>query len=105
MSQIAQQVVTPVVIDPNHVAETFVDGPVNVNISGPNLTFTFTVARPDLDQAMKGQPVTKMNAVVTCRLTMPLHVVAQLRGTLNTIIQDQPQPGLGTIVPGSNRPQ
>jgi hypothetical protein len=106
MSQIAQQVmITPSFADPNNIRETFVDGPINVHVSGPTITITFTVARPDLDQAMKGQAITKMTAAVADRVTMPLHVAAQLRATLNALIQDQPSMPSGTILPGSNLKQ
>jgi hypothetical protein len=104
MSQIAQQMITPTFADPKHVSETWVDGPMNGNILGPCLTITFTVTRPDLDQIMKGKPVTKLTAEVANRVTMPLHLALQLRATLNTIVQDQP-PFVGTTSPGTPRTQ
>jgi hypothetical protein len=38
MSQIVQQVVAPTYTDPDNVRETFVNGPMNVNIKRPITT-------------------------------------------------------------------
>jgi hypothetical protein len=102
MSQIAQQMIAPTFTDPNGVPETYVNGPISLNIMGPCVTITFTVVRGDLEETMKGQSLTKLTATVAERLTMPLHAAAQLRAALNKLIQDQPP---GTIVPGSNMTQ
>jgi hypothetical protein len=90
--------VTPVIRDPNNVAETLVNGPINVNIMGTFATLTFTNVRPDVAQAFKGE-VKDFSAVVSSRLTMPIEILVQLRDMLNQMIQNQP------IAPGSSRTQ
>lgn len=90
MSQIAQQIVTPTFVDPNNVSETYANGPINFNIMGPCATLTFTAIRGDLTQSMKVETVTKANAVVVARITLPLQMAAELKGLLNRSIQEQP---------------
>ncbi|HWX85771.1 MAG TPA: hypothetical protein VNZ48_19395 [Xanthobacteraceae bacterium] len=75
------------------------NGPINFNIMGPCATLTFTVARGELDQLMKGQQLSKLSATVVSRVTMPVQLAAELRNLLNKLIQDQP------IAPGSNLTQ
>ena len=48
MTVMPQQVVNPVTVDPNNVAEAYANGPVNVNVMGPCATLTFTNIRGDV---------------------------------------------------------
>jgi hypothetical protein len=91
-------VVTPVVRDSDNVTDTFVNGPINLNVMGQVATLTFTTVRPDSAQAFKGQ-VKDFSAVVTSRLTMPLETLVQLRELLSNSVQKQPP------VPGSSLTQ
>ena len=89
MTAIVQQMVTPVVRDLGNVAETFVNGPINLNVMGNVATLTFTTVRVDLPQSIKEQPK-DFSAVVSSRLTMPLETLIQLREMLSKSIQPQP---------------
>lgn len=92
MSQIAQQQLTPVVVDLGNVDETYCNGPINFGVYGPCATITFTAVRPDVAQAMKGEQITKATAPIVARVTMPLEVAAGLRDLLNRMIQTSPMP-------------
>src|SRR5262249_43556780 len=99
LSQIAQQVVKPTAIDPNCVPETYSNGPVNLNITGPCATLTFTTVRADIGEVMSGKQATTHFAVVTGGVTMPLDCLVKLRDLLNKTIQNQP------MAPGSTLKQ
>src|SRR4051812_28424160 len=87
MSQLPQQVITPIVIDPNNVSELYSCGPINLNIMGPCGTLTFTQLRPDLAQTIAGKQATKHYAVVTSRVTTPVQNLIDLRDLLSQMIQ------------------
>jgi hypothetical protein len=86
----AQQVINPIAVDPNNVAESYANGPVNVNVMGPCATLTFTNIRGDVGQLMKGAEATKHSAVVVARVTMPTENLAGLKDLLNKMIVTQP---------------
>lgn len=90
MSQLAQQIVTPKVTDPNHIAETFVNGPFSLNINNGIAVLTFTTARPDLQQSMSGKQATDYEAPVTLRVAMPLNMLVEVRNLLQRSVQEQP---------------
>jgi hypothetical protein len=85
-----QQVVNPVATDPNNVAETYANGPVNLNVMGPCATLTFTNIRGDIGDLMKGGAVTKHSAVVVARVTMPTECLVGLKDLLNKMIINAP---------------
>lgn len=99
MSQIPQQVINPVAVDPNNIPETYANGPINLNIMGPCGTLTFTTVRGDIGELMAGKQATTHHAIVTSRVTTPIENLVQLRDLLNRLIQEQP------MAPGSSRTQ
>jgi hypothetical protein len=70
------------VSDPNNVPEIFVAGPFNILNAGGIVHFTFTAATPNPNDLLKGSTTPKFQAVVACRLVMPLEVAQQLSRTL-----------------------
>jgi len=90
-----QQVVNPVTVDPNNVAEAYANGPVNVNVMGPCATLTFTNIRGDVGQLMKGGEITKHSAVVVARVTMPAESLVGLKDLLNKMIVNPPGQAVG----------
>jgi predicted DNA-binding ribbon-helix-helix protein len=70
------------VSDPNNIAETFVNGPFNIVKAGGLVHLTFTVARPNTNDLLKGSTMPGFQATVTCRLLMPLEMAEQLSRTL-----------------------
>ena len=61
--------------DPNNVPEIFVSGPFNIMNAGGRVHFTFS----DL---LKGSTTPEFQAIVACRLVMPLEMAQQLSRTL-----------------------
>jgi len=70
------------VSDPNNVPEIFVTGPFNIMNAGGIVHFTFTAARPNPNDLLKGSTTPEFQAVVACRLVMPLEMAQQLSRTL-----------------------
>jgi hypothetical protein len=70
------------VSDPNNVPEIFVSGPFNIMNAGGVVHFTFTAARPNPNDLLKGATTPEFQAVVACRLVMPLEMAQQLSRTL-----------------------
>ena len=70
------------VADPNNVPEIFVSGPFNIMNAGGIVHFTFTAARPNPNDLLKGSTTPEFQAVVACRLVMPLEMAQQLSRTL-----------------------
>jgi hypothetical protein len=70
------------VSDPNNVPETFVSGPFNIMHAGGMVHLTFTTARPNPNDLIKGSTTPEFQATVTCRLLMPLEMAQQLSRTL-----------------------
>lgn len=100
MSQIAQQVINPTIVDRKEVAETYCNGPINLNIMGPCGTLTFSTVRADAAQALAGSQVTNHTALVSARVTLPLDVLVALKGLLNQMLPESP-----VEAPGSFRKQ
>jgi hypothetical protein len=69
------------VSDPNNVPEVVVSGPINIMNAGGR-HFTFTTARPNPNDLIKGSTMPEFQATVTCRLVMPLEMAQQLSRTL-----------------------
>jgi hypothetical protein len=103
MSQIAQQMIAPTFVEDGSVSETYVNGPMSVNVIGQVATIVFTIVRNDFDQAMQGKQVTKMNARPACRLAMPVQTLLQFRELLKQIIVEPDLPG--AMISGSNLKQ
>ena len=70
------------VSDPNNVPEVFVSGPFNIMNAGGIVHFTFTTARPNPNDLIKGSTTPEFHATVACRLVMPLEMAQQLSRTL-----------------------
>ena len=70
------------VSDPNNVPEIFVSGPFNIMNAGGIVHFTFTAARPNPNDLLKGSTTPEFQAIVACRLVMPLEMAQQLSRTL-----------------------
>jgi hypothetical protein len=68
--------------DPNNVSEIFVNGPFNIMNAGGIVHFTFTTARPSPTELLSGSTAPEFQAVVACRLVMPLEMAQQLSRTL-----------------------
>jgi hypothetical protein len=68
--------------DPNNVPEIFVNGPFNIMNAGGTVHFTFTAARPNPKELLKGSIAPEFQAIVACRLVMPLEMAQQLSRTL-----------------------
>ena len=70
------------VSDPNNVPELFVSGPFNIMNAGGMVHLTFTAARPNPNDLIKGSTTPEFQAIVACRLVMPLEMAQQLSRTL-----------------------
>ena len=68
--------------DPDNVPEIFVNGPFNILNAGGIVHFTFTAARPNPNDVLKGSTTPEFQAVVACRLVMPMEMAQQLSRTL-----------------------
>ena len=68
--------------DPNNVPEIFVGGPFNIMNAGGIVHFTFTTARPNPKELLKGSTTPEFQAIVACRLVMPVEMAEQLTRTL-----------------------
>ena len=66
------------VSDPNNVPEIFVSGPFNIMNAGGIVHFTFTAARPNPNDLLKGSTTPEFQAILACRLLMPLEMARQL---------------------------
>jgi len=89
------------VCDLNNVPEIFVAGPFNIMNAGGVVHFTFTAARPNPNDLLKGSTTPGFQAVVACRLVMPLEMARQLSRTLTGSISTAAQltvtlPGIAT---------
>jgi hypothetical protein len=80
------------VSDPNDVPEVFVSGPFNIMHAGGIVHFTFTTARPNPNDLIKGSTMPEFQATVTCRLVMPLEMAQQLSRTLAGGVSKAGQP-------------
>ena len=78
----------PPVIDPDLVPETWVTGRINVNVTGPVATITFTHVRPDPADIFANKKPAAAVSVVRARIVMPVEGLAGLRNLLNQIIVD-----------------
>ncbi|MCW5692496.1 MAG: hypothetical protein KIT48_09030 [Pseudolabrys sp.] len=94
-----QPIGPPAVSDPHKITETFVNGPISLNIVNGLATLTLTTIRPDLHQAMSGAQVSNYDASVSARLVMPLNMLLEMKQLLNRSLQEQHLAG------GSARPQ
>ena len=70
------------IADPDNVPEIFVNGPFNIMNAGGIVHFTFTAARPNPNDLLKGSTTPEFQAIVACRLLMPLEMAQQLSRTL-----------------------
>ena len=91
------------VSDPNNVPEIFVSGPFNIMNVGGIVHFTFTAARPNPNDLLKGSTTPEFQAVVACRLLMPLEMAQQLSRTLAGTVSKAAQP-IGTMPEIVTRP-
>ena len=82
------QLSEPPVIDPDLVPETWVTGRINVNVTGPVATITFTHVRPDPADIFANKKPAAAVSVVRARIVMPVEGLAGLRNLLNQIIVD-----------------
>jgi putative transposase len=82
------QLSEPPVIDPDLVPETWVTGRINVNVTGPVATITFTHVRPDPADIFANKKPAAAVSVVRARIVMPVEGLAGLRNLLNQIIFD-----------------
>ena len=80
------------VSDPNNVPEVFVSGPFNIMNAGGIVHLTFTVARPNPDDLLKGSTTPEFQAIVACRLLMPVEMAQQLSRTLSGAVRNAAQP-------------
>jgi hypothetical protein len=67
------------VIDPDLVPETWVTGRINVNVTGPVATITFTHVRPDPADTFANKKPPAAVSVVRARIVMPVEGLAGLR--------------------------
>jgi len=70
------------IADPDNVPEIFVNGPFNIMNAGGIVHFTFTAARPNPNDLLKGSTTPEFQAIVACRLLMPLEMAQQSSRTL-----------------------
>ena len=91
------------VSDPNNVSEIFVSGPFNIMNAGGIVHFTFTAARPNPNDLLKGSTTPGFQAIVACRLVMPLEMAQQLSRTLAGTFSKPAQP-IGTMPEIVTRP-
>ena len=85
------------VSDPNNVPEIFVSGPFNIMNAGGIGAFHFTAARPDASDLLKGERCSPgFQAIVACRLVMPLEMAQQMSRTLAGTFSKLAQP-IGTM--------
>jgi hypothetical protein len=67
--------------DPNNVPEIFVSGPFNIMNAGGIVHFTFTTARPNDNDVLKGSSV-EVSGNSSLPLVMPLDMAQKLSRTL-----------------------
>ena len=91
------------VSDRNNVSEIFVSGPFNIMNAGGIVHFTFTAARPNPSDLLKGSTTPGFQAIVACRLVMPLEMAQQLSRTLAGTFSKPAQP-IGTMPEIVTRP-
>jgi hypothetical protein len=77
----------PPVTDPDNVPENLCDGQINVAVTGPFATLTFTHVRQDAALMFRdGRSDPK--SIVRARIVVPTHNLIALRDLLNRLIQD-----------------
>jgi len=86
----------PSVIDPDNIPETFAIGPLNIQVTGPVATLTFTHARNDIHDLMTGKQPPAMKAVVRARIVMPTETLGALRDMINQMISASAPPSVTT---------
>ena len=87
----ADQPKQPTVTDPDNVPEMLCDGQVNVAVTGPYATLTFTHTRPDAT-IMFRDGLVDPKSVVRARIVTSMNNLVALRDLLNRIIQDPATP-------------
>jgi hypothetical protein len=82
----------PPVSDPDHVPETFANGPMNCIIIGSVAQLTFTNIRPSANDLLKGSREPAIEAVVRARIVIPTEILPAIRDVLNNVLgQSGPQ--------------
>jgi hypothetical protein len=81
----------PTVTDPDNVPEMLCDGQLNVAVTGPYATLTFTHTRPDV-AVMFRDGLIDPKSIVRARIVTSMNNLVALRDLLNRIIQDPGTP-------------
>jgi hypothetical protein len=90
--------------DPNNVPEVYVSGPFNIMNVGGMVHITFTTARPNPNDLLKGSTTPEFQATVACRLLMPMEIAQQLTRTLaDTVIKASHRPTPGTATKSTDK--
>ena len=87
----ADQPKQPTVTDPDNVPEMLCDGQLNVAVTGPYATLTFTHIRPDA-AVMFRDGLIDYKSIVRARIVTSMNNLVALRDLLNRIIQDPGTP-------------
>jgi hypothetical protein len=80
------QLPQPRVDDPETVPEIWVNGSVNISVTGPVATITFSHVRPNSADLFAGKQPATLNAVVRARIVMPMEGLAGLKQLLDQLI-------------------
>jgi hypothetical protein len=88
---VTEQPKQPIVTDPDNVPEMLCDGQLNVVVTGPYATLTFTHVRPDV-AIMFRDGLIDPKSIVRARIVTSLNNLVALRDLLNRIIQDPSTP-------------
>lgn len=86
----ARKTAHPSISDPFNVRSEFVDGPVNLSISGNHAILSFCQRRP-AETAFDG--MLAFESVLVARIVMPLPMVAELKKLLDRFATKTPPPG------------
>jgi hypothetical protein len=87
----ADEAEQPLVTDPDNVPEILCNGQLNVAMTGPLATLTFTHIRPDITILFRDGTI-DFKAVVRARIVTSMDNLIALRDLLNRIIQDPAAP-------------
>lgn len=76
--------------DPNHVPEAFCAGPVNLWVTGPIGTLTFSHLRKPADRTFEDVNSAELESVIRARVVLPVEGLVELAKLINSMIQVKP---------------
>ncbi|MGZ5802514.1 MAG: hypothetical protein ACXWJZ_18035 [Burkholderiaceae bacterium] len=82
--------------DPDHVPETFCNGPVNLTVTGAIGTLTLVHLRKSAAGTFGDLDPETADAVIRARLVLPIEAIVELRNLLDGMISKQQQSAPGS---------